>query len=95
VLTTDKKEFEVLLVRSGLSQHMFCVMTVAHQDIYKYLAACDTGLVFTKKNIISWVARPVKAMEYRSVGLNIIHPGTVAWLNELYPANRENKEQIL
>lgn len=81
VLTQDICEFEKIAKNKIDSEH-YKILSVKHEEIYKYLSACDTGLIFRKNHIVSWVARPVKAMEYQSVGMNIIHNGTTKWLLE-------------
>ncbi len=80
VLTQDVKLFEQLLLNQGIDRAYFYVTEVPHHEIYAYLSACDTGLIFRKEHIVSWVSRPVKAMEYYSAGLTIIHNNTVKWL---------------
>jgi hypothetical protein len=82
VLTFDVKEFSLKLsqVLPSSSYHVLCS---AHEKIYEYLSASDYGVVFREDTVVSWVARPVKAMEYQAVGLKIIHNQTVDWLNSL------------
>lgn len=82
VLTQDKEQYEQLLSDSGIASERFCVMTVAHNDVYRYLSACDTGLLFREKNIMNWVARPTKMLEYQAAGLAIEHNNTIAWLTQ-------------
>jgi len=50
--------------------------------LYVYLAAADYGLLFRHKDIINWVSRPTKMLEYQAVGLKIIHNNTIEWLSE-------------
>ncbi len=83
VLTQDQTEFENLLITNQINKDYYKVLYVEHSEIYKYLAACDTGLIFRENNIISWVSRPIKAMEYKSAGLKIVHNNTVKWLIDL------------
>lgn len=80
ILTQEKEEFENLLVGSNIDKNYYKVTFVDHSEIYKFLAACDIGLIFRQPGIISWVSRPIKAMEYKSIGLKIIHNNTVKWL---------------
>jgi len=82
ILTQNKKEFQELLSAQKLPEKKYLVMTVAHKDIYQYLAACDTGLLFREAHIINWISRPTKALEYHAVGLDIIHNSTVGWLTK-------------
>ena len=85
VLTPDKLIFENALLKYHISHQSVSVLSIDHADVYHYLAAADVGIMFREPHLVSWVSRPVKAMEYEAVGLPIIHNGTVAWLNERYP----------
>jgi hypothetical protein len=80
LLSQDKQIFEKLLHQYHIDPSHFYVTRVPHQEIYHYLAAADTGLLFREKNIINWVSRPTKALEYQAVGLSIVHNDTIAWL---------------
>ncbi|MFC1842548.1 hypothetical protein ACFLYU_02730 [Candidatus Dependentiae bacterium] len=82
ILTQNKKEFEKLLQDAGIPTSAYIVKTVDHCDIYKYLAACNYGIIFREKHIVNWVSRPTKVLEYRSVGLEIIHNDTVGFLKQ-------------
>jgi glycosyltransferase involved in cell wall biosynthesis len=80
ILTQDKKQFEQLLKKHRIDPACFYVCTIRHEKVYEYLSACDTGLLFREKNIINWVSRPTKVLEYKAAGLTIIHNNTVAYL---------------
>lgn len=80
ILTHDKEEFTHLLHQEALDAKYYHVLTVAHNEIYSYLAACDAGIIFREKNAINWVSRPTKVLEYQAVGLPIIHNNTIAML---------------
>lgn len=82
LLSQDKKIFEQLLKKYNIDPSRFYVTSVAHKEIYRYLAAADAGLLFREKNIINWVSRPTKALEYKAVGLEIIHNNSVGWLQQ-------------
>lgn len=85
VLSQDKEQFEKLLLNNKNIKN-YLVLTVPHTEIYKYLCACDYGLIFRKSDhIVNWVSRPVKAMEYKAAGLEIIHNNTVKWLMDAGP----------
>ncbi len=85
ILSPDYKAFEEVIKKRSFSRNKFCLCSVSHTDMYQYLAVADVGLMFRESHIISWVSRPVKAMEYEAVGLPIIHNDSVAWLNERHP----------
>lgn len=59
----------------------YTVLHVPNNNIYCYLAAGDYGVVAREPGIVSWISRPVKALEYTAVHLPIIHNNTVQWLN--------------
>ncbi len=82
ILTGDVSVFEKLLEQTTLPTSSYTVVCVQHDKIYQYLAACDTGLIFRENHIVNWVSRPTKILEYRAVGLEIIHNNTIAYLNK-------------
>jgi len=79
VLTFDVEKFKTAL-KKVLPEYSYCVECVCNKDVYRFMAAADKGLVFREKNIVSWVARPVKAMEYEASGLSIVHNNSVDWI---------------
>lgn len=86
VLTPDVEKFNALL--SGmLLPKSYTVLNVNHQKIYRYLSAADVGIILREPSVISWVARPVKAMEYEAIGLKVIHNNTVDWLIKRFGQN--------
>ena len=80
ILSSDKKEIEKSLNISKLPKDSYLLLSVKPNNLHKYLAACDVGLLFREKDIINWVSRPTKMLEYQSVGLKIEHNNTIAWL---------------
>jgi hypothetical protein len=82
VLSPDKEKFVKDLQEKQLPTSCYCVLKVKHNDLFQYLAAADHGLMFRKKDVVNWVSRPTKALEYKAVGLSIIHNNTVSMLVE-------------
>ena len=82
VLSPDKESFIKDLQARQVPASCYCVLKVKHNDLFRYLAAADHGLMFRKKDVINWVSRPTKALEYKAVGLSIIHNNTVSMLME-------------
>jgi hypothetical protein len=78
ILTQDIHEFYPAI--TALPPRSFHMTQINHKDVYRYLSAADVGLVFREPGIVSWVSRPIKALEYEAVGLKIIHNNTVHWL---------------
>jgi hypothetical protein len=79
ILTQDVIEFKKL-AQASLPMHSFFVCSVRHADMYKYLAACDAGLLFRAAHVVNWTSRPTKMLEYQALGLPIIHNNTIACL---------------
>lgn len=79
-LTRDVDIFEKKLRAAGLPRERYLVRFVPHEKIYDYLSAADAGLIYREEDIVNWVSRPTKVLEYRAVGLQIVHNGTVGWL---------------
>lgn len=82
ILTQEKDQFEKLLAQSSIPPKNYRIFTVAHDQVYRYLAACDTGILFRRPHIVNWVSRPTKALEYHAAGLAIAHNNTVAYLTQ-------------
>lgn len=80
VLTQDCAEFMHLLQTAHIPPETYKVMSVTHQDIYRYLAAADIGIMLRESHIINWISRPTKILEYQAVGLSIVHNNTIALL---------------
>ena len=80
VLTTQTAFFKQLIVANQIPINKYLITRVSYDQIYKYLAACDFCLLFREEHILNWVSRPTKALEYQSVGLQIMHNNTIDWL---------------
>lgn len=87
ILTPDKNKFEVLIKKNELPTHSYRIMHVRHNQIYRFLAAADIGIMFRTPHIVNWVSRPTKALEYMSTGLTIEHNNTISWLIEQTKVN--------
>lgn len=79
ILTQDKQTFEKLL--ENFSKDKYKIISAPHNEIQKYLAACNYGIILRDKNIVNWVSRPTKALEYKAAHLKIIHNNTVEYLS--------------
>ena len=80
VLTQNVPAFEQLVQQ--LDKQSYCIVTVKHDEIYRYLSAGDIGMLFREPHIINWISRPTKVLEYQAVGLQIVHNNTVALLTD-------------
>ena len=82
ILTSNRIEFQSIVRQKSL-EHLCKIITVGHHEIYKYLAACDIGLIFRNEHIVNWTSRPTKVLEYQAVDLPIMHNNTIAMLCRL------------
>jgi hypothetical protein len=82
ILTQDSDIFTKLLTSTRIDNKCYKIISVTHNTIYQHLAMADIGLLFREQHLINWVSRPTKILEYRAVGLSIVHNNTVAWLTE-------------
>lgn len=82
LLSKDLQQFEALLAASILPKSSYRLRAVSSDDLLRYLAAADYGMLFRNDDIINWVSRPTKMLEYEAAGLKVIHNDTVGWLVE-------------
>lgn len=82
LLSQDKKEINRLISDFEIPKSKYRLLRAQPDDLNKYLCASDAGLLFRDKDIINWVSRPTKMLEYQAAGLKVIHNNTVAWLEE-------------
>jgi hypothetical protein len=72
-----------ILEKSNLNKNQIIMTSVPAARLLEYLSAADYGLLLRKKDIVNWVSRPTKALEYYSVGPEIIHNDTIAYVKKL------------
>lgn len=82
-ISQNKKEFEQAFKELNVDRERTRLFSVKYADVSKYLCACDTGVLYRVDHVISWVARPVKVLEYQAAGLEVVHNNTVAWVQEV------------
>lgn len=82
ILTQDKQAFEKELSKANIKPSCYRIFSVHANKLMIYLAAADYGLLFREKDIINFVSRPTKALEYKAAGLTVLHNNTVAYLEE-------------
>ena len=80
VFSQDKEPFIHELKKHGISSQRYNVLSISPVELCKYLACSDYGFLLREPDIINWVSRPTKMLEYQAVGLKIIHNDTVAWI---------------
>ncbi|MCF7899527.1 hypothetical protein K9L05_02655, partial [Candidatus Babeliales bacterium] len=77
ILSSDKKIIQKMLFESTLPDNSYLVLNIRPENLYKYLSACNVGLLFREEDIINWVSRPTKMLEYQAAGLEIMHNNTI------------------
>ncbi|QQR48633.1 hypothetical protein IPF37_03645 [bacterium] len=82
VLSGDHEIFAQELVKAQVPTDHFRVLSVKAAELYRYLAAADFGLLFRERDVINWVSRPTKMLEYQAVGLPVLHNNTIAILEK-------------
>ncbi len=82
ILTPDIKLFRKMCKRELLPATTYKIITVSHKNIFSYLCTADYGILLREKNTLNWVSRPTKYLEYKAVGLSIIHNHTVAFIEQ-------------
>jgi len=80
VLSGDHQAFTQELIRLQLPPACYRVLGVPAKDLLTYLAAADAGFLFREPDVMNWVSRPTKLLEYQAVGLEVVHNSTIAWL---------------
>lgn len=87
ILSNQPEVFTKLLIQAQVPASHYYATNVHPQEIYRYLAGANFGLIFREAHLLNWVSRPTKALEYASVGLTVLHNNTVSWLMETFPQN--------
>lgn len=82
ILTPDPDVFEQLFEQFLVDKLRYRILKVQPRETFKYLAAADAGIVFRAASPVNWVSRPTKVLEYRALGLDVIHNNTIAWLRD-------------
>ncbi|HBS48343.1 TPA: hypothetical protein DEO28_00520 [Candidatus Dependentiae bacterium] len=80
IYSQDEETIKKIARQKGLDNSCYKIKFIKSQDLIRYLSAADFGILFRKKDIINYVSRPTKLLEYNSAGLKIIHNQTVALL---------------
>ena len=81
ILSQNKTQFKIIAEKKELPKDSYLIKSVHAKELIRYLSACNTGLLFRKHDIVNWVSRPTKMLEYQSAHLKIIHNNTIGWLS--------------
>ncbi|MFT6765164.1 MAG: hypothetical protein ACJAZS_000031 [Alteromonas naphthalenivorans] len=82
LLTTDLKIFKNICKQEKLCLSCYKIITVSHKNILSYLCVADEGILLREQNILNWVSRPTKYLEYKAAGLPVIHNNTIAFVQQ-------------
>lgn len=80
ILSTDALAFQRLVEKRDVDTSRLLIRFVEPSDLIKWLSVFDFGLLLRYQDVVNWVSRPTKALEYMAVGVPIIHNKTVKWL---------------
>ena len=64
IYTLQTQFFKELCIKKGIYDAI--IITVAHNEMYRYLDACDFGFCIRNNSIVNQVASPTKILEYVS-----------------------------
>lgn len=82
-LTISPDAMYGLARQHGLYDEDITIMEVPHEDVPRYLAAGDIGLLLRERSLVNEVASPVKFGEYLAAGLSVIMTDGVGDYSEL------------
>ena len=82
ILSADKDMFEIALRQHQVPFDAYQVKTIEQSHSYRYLSACDAGIIFRDMHIVNWTSKPANALEYKAAGLEIIHNNTIAYITK-------------
>ena len=85
ILSQDKETFEQKLKMAKIKPENQRTISAKPIELTKFLCAADVGILMRKKDIINFVSRPTKALEYLAADLKIEHNATVEYLNSYKP----------
>ncbi len=80
ILSQDIIAFQQLLNKYQIQPERIRLLTVKPAQLLTYLCAADAGMLLRKADVVNWVSRPTKLLEYQAVRLKIIHNNTVGQL---------------
>jgi glycosyltransferase involved in cell wall biosynthesis len=83
ILTTQPERMKALAARHGLGTEEATVVRVPHEEVPRYLAAGDVGLLLRERSLVNEVASPVKFAEYLAAGLPVILTEGIGDFSEL------------
>ncbi|MBM3893553.1 glycosyltransferase family 4 protein [Candidatus Dependentiae bacterium] len=80
ILSQDVVAFQSLLVQYAVPAERVRLLAVKPADLLRYLCAADAGMLLRQPDVVNWVSRPTKLLEYQAVGLRVVHNGAIGML---------------
>ena len=80
ILSEDEALFSKKIEEYRIAAEYYRLVNVHAKDLLRYLAAADFGYLLRHADIINWVSRPTKFLEYKAAGLLVIHNNTIGML---------------
>ncbi len=80
ILSQDISQFQKILVKHRVPTEHVCLLAVQPAQLLRYLCAADAGMLLRKPDVVNWVSRPTKLLEYQAVGLRVVHNNTIGLL---------------
>ncbi len=72
VLTTNPDKFRACVRDAGIPESAVTVLSAPHNEVPRYLAAGDVGILPREPSIVNATASPVKFAEYLAAGLPVV-----------------------
>lgn len=83
ILTKDKKMFEITLSKLKVNKANYLIISVPHNEVYRYLSACDLSILLRDNNNVNKVASPTKFAEYISCNLPVFTSHNIGDIDEI------------
>jgi hypothetical protein len=80
VFSQDVADFQALANQYHLPKDRFLIQAVLPAQLLDYLCVADVGILLRKSDVVNWVSRPTKLLEYQALGLEVMHNGTIGML---------------
>jgi hypothetical protein len=80
ILSQDAAAFQALLAEHYIPVERMRLLGVKPAELLRYLCAADAGMLLRKPDVVNWVSRPTKLLEYQAAGLRVVHNGTIGML---------------
>lgn len=83
ILTPDPQAFQKAVHIAQLPPEQYRICSVTQDQLYRYLAAADYGLLLREPHIMNYISRPTKALDYHAAHVHVLHNNTVAYIQQV------------